>query len=191
MRKDAMFAVPMGLAAAVFLPFMQPQAAAIAAPPAAASENVFYRLGTGDKLRVIVYGEDSLGGEFVVGSTGRIALPLIGELEAAGLSLTQLQARIVGALANGYLKEPRVSVEVLNYRPYYILGEVNKPGEYPYSNGLTVLNAVATAQGFTYRANTRKVLIKRADGSTEEKESLSPNMRVLPGDTIRVIERWF
>ena len=91
----------------------------------------------------------------------------------------------------GYVKDPRVSVEVMTYRPFYILGEVQKPGEYPYSNGLTVLNAVATAGGFTYRANTKKVFIKRAESSTEEKYPLNSQTPVAPGDTIRIGERLF
>ncbi len=82
-------------------------------------------------------------------------------------------------------------MEVLNYRPFYILGEVNKPGEYPYTNGLTVMNAVATAEGFTYRANTKRVFIKRADTSEEQEYPLNSTTPVAPGDTIRVAERFF
>ena len=150
-----------------------------------------YHLGTGDKLRVIVFGEDSLGGEFVLGSTGRVALPLIGEVEAQGLTVAQLQDKITAALADGYLTNPRVSVEVLNYRPFYILGEVNKPGEYPFVNGLTVMNAVAQAQGFTYRANTKEIRLKHANQPGEAKEKLTVDTLVGPGDTIIIRERWF
>ncbi|MCR5879521.1 polysaccharide biosynthesis/export family protein [Phenylobacterium sp. J367] len=150
-----------------------------------------YRLGSGDKVRVITYGEESLTGEFQVGGSGKISMPLIGELDATGLTAREFQARVETALKDGYLKDPRVSVEVLNYRPFYILGEVTKPGEYPYTNGLTVLNAVATANGFTYRANKGKVFIKRADGTKEEEFPLTGTTQVAPGDTIRIAERFF
>lgn len=150
-----------------------------------------YRLGPGDKVRVITFGEESLSGEFFVGSTGAVSLPLIGEVRAAGLTLPEFQAGFEAALKNGYLKEPRVSVEVLNYRPFYILGEVEKPGTYAYTSGLTVMNAVATAEGFTYRANRKRVFIKR-EGETEEREyPLAGDLPVAPGDTIRIAERFF
>jgi protein involved in polysaccharide export with SLBB domain len=150
-----------------------------------------YRLGAADKIRVNVFGEEALTGEFIVGGSGRVSLPLIGEVQAAGLTISQFQTEIANALMQGYIKEPRVSAEVLNYRPFYILGEVNKPGEYPYTNNLTVLNAVATAEGFTYRANTRQVYIKRADGNQEQAFPLTTATQVAPGDTIRIGERFF
>jgi protein involved in polysaccharide export with SLBB domain len=150
-----------------------------------------YRLGAADKVRVNVYGEEGLTGEFIVGGSGRISMPLIGEVQAAGLTITEFQTEIAESLKKGYINEPRVSAEVLNYRPFYILGEVNKPGEYPYTNNLTVLNAVATAEGFTYRANTRQVYIKRADGTGEQAYPLTTATQVAPGDTIRIGERFF
>jgi protein involved in polysaccharide export with SLBB domain len=121
-----------------------------------------YRLGPGDKVRVIVYGEQDLTGEYFVSGAGTVSLPLIGILSVSGHTLDQFKADVEDAYRKGYLKDPSVAVEVLSYRPFYILGEVNKPGEYPYTNALTVLNAVATAEGFTYRANTRVVFIKHA-----------------------------
>ena len=150
-----------------------------------------YRLGADDKIRVITYGEDSLSGDFLVGGAGKVSLPLVGEVQAAGKTIPEFQNEVEAAFRNGYLNDPHVSVEVLTYRPYYILGEVQKPGEYPYSNGLTVLNAVATANGFTYRANTKKVFIKRANSAKEEKYPLSSTTPVAPGDTIRIAERYF
>jgi len=150
-----------------------------------------YRLGAADKVRVNVFGEEALTGEFLVGGSGKISLPLIGEVQAAGLTIAELQEEIANALRQGYINEPRVSAEVLNYRPFYILGEVNKPGEYPYTNNLTVLNAVATAEGFTYRADTRRVYIKRADGVGEQAFPLTTATQVAPGDTIRIGERFF
>lgn len=150
-----------------------------------------YRLGAADKVRVNVFGEEALTGEFLVGGSGKISLPLIGEVQAAGLTIAELQEEIANALSQGYINEPRVSAEVLNYRPFYILGEVNKPGEYPYTNNLTVLNAVATSEGFTYRADTRRVYIKRADGVGEQMFPLTTATQVAPGDTIRIGERFF
>jgi polysaccharide export outer membrane protein len=150
-----------------------------------------YKLGASDKIRVITFGEETLSGEFFVGGSGKVSLPLVGEVTAAGLTIPEFQKEVETALKQGYLKDPHVSVEVLTYRPFYILGEVQKPGEYPYSNGLTVLNAVATANGFTYRANTKKVFIKRADSSAEDEYPLTSTVPVAPGDTVRISERLF
>jgi polysaccharide export outer membrane protein len=166
---------------------------ASAQAPATASSGVGgdYRLGSGDKLRIIVFGEPDLSGEFFVNSDGKVQFPLIGEVAATGLSLTEFKGSIETALRQGYLKDPQVSVDVENYRPFYILGEVNKPGEYPYTAGLTIANAVATAQGYTYRANTKIVAIKHAGDPSEHKEPLTATTMVAPGDTIRIIERIF
>lgn len=150
-----------------------------------------YRLGPGDKVRVIVYGEPSLSGEFFVSGAGQVSFPLIGDVPAAGYPVTQLQETIANRLRGDYLTEPRVSAEVLTYRPFYILGEVNRPGEYPYTNNLSALNAVATAQGFTYRADTKRVFIKRANETTEQAFPLTTTTLVAPGDTIRIGERFF
>jgi polysaccharide export outer membrane protein len=169
-----------------------PQAAlAASASPEVSRALADYRLGSGDKVRVITFGEESLTGEFFVGGSGKVSLPLAGEVPAAGLTIPEFQLAIETALKNGYLKAPRVSVEVLSYRPFYILGEVTKPGEYPYTNRLTVLNAVATANGFTYRANTRKVFIRRAASAEERAYPMSAATLVAPGDTIRIAERLF
>jgi polysaccharide export outer membrane protein len=150
-----------------------------------------YRMGAGDKIRLIVFGEDALSGEFFVSGGGKVSLPLIGEIQASGLTVSAFQDEVRTALMEGYLKDPRVSAEILNYRPFYILGEVDKPGEYPYTNNLSVLNAVATAGGFTYRANKKRVFIKRSGETDEQSQALSPEVRVLPGDTIRIGERLF
>lgn len=157
------------------------------ASPAAAD----YLLGPRDKLRIIVYGEEALSGEFFVSTTGKVSLPLIGDVQAAGLTVSKLQETIQTSLRNGYLKDPRVSAEVLTFRPFYILGEVTRPGEYPYNDGLTVLAAVATAGGFTYRANTKRAFIKGARDANERAVSLSSSLKVSPGDTIRIPERFF
>jgi protein involved in polysaccharide export with SLBB domain len=150
-----------------------------------------YVLGAGDKIRVTVYGEDTLSGEFVVAGNGKISFPLIGDVQAAGLTVRDFLDQVRTLLSDGYIRDPKVNAEVLNYRPFYILGEVNKPGEYPYTNGLTVLNAIATAGGFTYRANTKTVFIRRANESSEHAYLLSTVPSVAPGDTIRIAERFF
>jgi polysaccharide export outer membrane protein len=165
------------------------QASPDSAGPSVATQE--YRLGAGDKVRIITFNEASLTGEFDVSSAGTIALPLVGEVKAAGLTTSQFQDTVVGVLKNGYLKDPRVSVEVLTYRPFYIMGEVNKPGEYPYVHGMTVLKAVATANGFTYRADTRRVFLKKTEQAGEVEQPLGPNTMVNPGDTIRIGERYF
>ena len=166
------------------------QAAPSSSPDQAARSGA-YQLGPGDKLRVVVFGVDALGGEFTVPGSGQVSLPLIGLQQAAGLTPEQLQVSIAKALAAGYVKNPRVNVEVLNYRPFYILGEVNKPGEYPYTDGLTVLNAVARAEGFTYRAKTRVFKRRSSEERVEHVEALTAGAPVKPGDTIRIEERSF
>lgn len=150
-----------------------------------------YKLGPGDRLRVLVFEEADLSGEFQIGDSGSVALPLIGTVAAQDQTVDALRAAIVTRLAGRYLKNPRVTVEVLNYRPFVILGEVIKAGSYPYTSGLTALGAVAAAQGFTYRADQRRIFI-RGEGQTEERAyGTDANVSVLPGDTIRVGERFF
>ena len=116
---------------------------------------------------------------------------LIGEVRAQGQTIPEFQRAIETELQKGYLKDPRVSVEVLNYRPFYILGEVENPGEYPYTPGLTVMNAIASAGDFTYRADKRKILIKSVDSAIEREVELTLSTPVRPGDTIRIRERFF
>lgn len=193
-----LFTTAMALLAAVFIvSVIAPSqvSAQTAAPGAGAPlsppQEPDYQLGSGDKVRVTVYGEPDLSGEFFVNGAGRVSIPLVGEVAAAGLSVRQFQDSVQKALSDGYLKEPRVSAEVLTFRPFYILGEVVKPGTYPYTTGLTVFNAVATAGGFTYRADKNKVYIKHLGESEERKLSLDPTVTVAPGDTIRIGERFF
>lgn len=158
---------------------------------ATASAGYEYRLGSGDKIRLIIFGEPDLSGEFTISGDGVVSLPLIRDVRAAGLTASQLQANVENAFKEGYLKDPRVSIEVLTFRPFYILGEVVKPGEYPYSNGITVVNAVALASGYTYRANQKKVFIRHAGATAEEEVPLTSATMVAPGDTIRIAERYF
>ena len=150
-----------------------------------------YTLGTGDQLRINVYGHQDLSGEFEVDGTGAVSLPLIGQVDALGLTTPELETKIVEKLDGDYILNPRVSVEVTNYRPYYVLGEVGSPGEYPYSSGLTVVNAVAAAGGFTYRAKKNVVFIKSANSNKEVAYRLDASTAVKPGDTLRIEERIF
>lgn len=159
-----------------------------AAAGSAAGDAGDYRLGTGDAVRVTVFGHEDLSGEFEVAGSGRVSLPLVGEVQAGGLTVRQLERAIVEVLQPDYLKNPRVAVEVLNYRPFYILGEVNQPGSYAYVNGMRVINAVALAGGFTYRADEDDLWITRA-GGTREKASQTTIVR--PGDVVEVPERFF
>ncbi len=158
--------------------------------PAPEATDLEYRLGTGDQLRVIVFGETDLTGPFVVSSTGNVAFPLVGEVQATGLTMQEFSDALKDRL-EAFIRQPIVSVEVTNYRPFFILGEVQRPGTYPYAARLTVQNAVATAGGFTYRANTRRVFIKHADTNEEREYTLTTNTPVLPGDTVRIAERRF
>lgn len=162
-----------------------------AAEPAALATIPGYSLGPGDKLRITVYDEEGLTGEYTVSARGTVSVPLAGELPAAGETISQFRAMLTERLAKGILNDPQVAAEIIEYRPFFILGEVNKPGQYPYSVGLTVYSAVATAQGFTYRANTHKVLIRHAGEATEERVRIGAATPVMPGDTVRVLERFF
>jgi len=149
-----------------------------------------YRLGPGDQLRITVFNEQDLTGQYVVGSQGGISYPLVGEVQAAGLTVAEFTDSLRTAL-QAFLRQPNVSVEVANYRPFFILGEVQRPGTYPYSASLTVLNAVATAGGFTYRANRSRVFIRHANEPEEHAYPLTIATPVLPGDTVRIGERLF
>jgi protein involved in polysaccharide export with SLBB domain len=150
-----------------------------------------YHLGTGDKLKINVYGEEDLSGDFFVDGSGQVQLPLIGQVKAAGLSVHEFVDEVKRILGSKYLRDPKVSVQIENYRPFYIMGEVNKSGEYPYENGMNILGAVALAGGYTYRANDTDVYIRRNGSTKEEKLPANALTRVNPGDIVRVPERIF
>lgn len=151
-----------------------------------------YKLGPGDKVRVNVYGEEALSGEFLIANNGVVALPLIGSVPAGGLTPEAFQETITAHLvATNMVREPRVSANVIEYRPFFILGEVNEPGQYTYSVGLTVTKAVATAGGFTYRANKAVVFVTREGTAIEHPVSITAATRIGPGDTVRIGERMF
>lgn len=158
--------------------------------PADVAQPVEYRLGAGDQIRITVFNEPDLTGPYTVGSQGTIAYPLVGTVRAGGLTLPEFTTALQTALGQ-YVRNPSVSVEVTNYRPFFILGEVQRPGTYPYSASLTVPNAVATAGGFTYRANRSRVFIRHANENIERSYPLTVATPVLPGDTVRIGERIF
>lgn len=167
-----------------------PPESSIPSRPAGGVEEA-YKLDAGDKLRITVFGEPDLSGEYFVDGSGDVRLPLIGQVHAAGGTLLEFETRFKAALETGYLKNARVSAEVINYRPFYILGQVNKPGEYAFINGLNVLTAIALAGGYTYRASEQNVFIRRKGFDKEEAEPANQNTKVFPGDIIRVRERFF
>jgi polysaccharide export outer membrane protein len=157
--------------------------------PASAADS--YVLGANDRVRLKVYGEPDIAGEYEVDNNGNVSIPLAGHIRAAGLTTRQLERAVASALSKGIVRDPRVNVEVALYRPYYILGEVKKGGEYPYRLGLTVMDAVASAGGFTYRANENKVYLRRSGAGVEEVHALDAPVPVFPGDNIRIPERYF
>lgn len=158
-------------------------------PPASAAAS--YVLGPNDRVRLKVYGEPDIAGEYEVDNNGNVSIPLAGHIRAAGLTTRQLERSIASALSKEIVRDPRVNVEVALYRPYYILGEVKKGGEYPYRLGLTVMDAVASAGGFTYRANENKVYLRRSGAGAEEVYALDAPVPIFPGDNIRIPERYF
>ena len=149
-----------------------------------------YRLGSGDRIRVNIFRHDDLSGEFALDDAGNFAMPLIGEVHAGGQTTRDLEQRIADKLKDGYLVDPQVSVEVLNYRPFYILGEVKQPGSYQFVNGMTVLNAVALSGGFTYRAAQDSIVVRRG-GANAAGVVVTGDSAILPGDVIEVPERFF
>jgi protein involved in polysaccharide export with SLBB domain len=150
-----------------------------------------YRLGAGDKMKITVYDEPDLTGEFLVDGAGEVQFPLIGQIQAVGLTVHQFVGALTATLAAKYLRDPKVSIEIENYRPFYIIGEVNKPGEYPFESGLNVLDAVALAGGYSYRADHSDVYIRRYGSSEEKEEGFAADTKIYPGDVVRIPERIF
>lgn len=149
------------------------------------------KLAPGDKVRVTVFGEDKISGDYDIDTAGFVSLPLAGTVTAAGLTKPELERELAKKLSGDYLKSPKVTVSVINFRPFFILGEVEKPGEYQFRSGMNVLSAMAMAGGPTYRASRSNILIQRA-GTTELREyPLDTTVSILPGDLIRVPERYF
>ncbi len=150
-----------------------------------------YRIGAGDRVKVTTYGEDRLTGEFTVNSAGEISFPLLGNVTAAGKTLAEFNAELQRRLGSEFMKNPQVSVEMVNFRPVYILGEVQKPGEFPFGERMSVYALVAKAGGFTYRANQKYAYVRGENDTSERAVRLSSATAVQPGDTIRIPERTF
>jgi len=150
-----------------------------------------YRLAMGDKVHIAVFNESNLSGDYTIAPDGKITLPLAGEIPAAGRTLPELQQAVTATLKNGFVQDPNVTVTANDLRPYFILGEVKKPGKYSYTPELTVMAAVATAEGFTYRADMGAIYIRHASEPSEKEYELTATTAVMPGDTIRISQRYF
>jgi polysaccharide export outer membrane protein len=150
-----------------------------------------YRLDAGDKLRVVVYGQEGLTNTYLVSASGSITMPLIGAVPARGLTPAQLAGSIVARLRNGYIREPSVAAEVESYRPFFILGEVAAPGQYPYVPNMTAESAVAIAGGYSPRARRDHVTITHTTAAGTMRVVVPPATPIHPGDTLVVDERWF
>jgi protein involved in polysaccharide export with SLBB domain len=155
-------------------------------PQSAANEGA-YHLGPGDKLKINVFGSEDLSGDAVVGDTGVLSLPLIGDIKAVGLTPAQLSTAMKVKLADGFMRDPKVSVSVTTYRPVYVMGEVTRPGEYPYASGMSVLNAIALGGGYSYRANQEYAIVTRDN----HEYRASGTSHIGAGDIVRVPERYF
>ncbi len=178
-------AIPL-MAAAVML-----MLAFIASPAKGQEAGDEYRIGAGDKLSVIVFGHDDLSREVLVDGSGRMSLPLIGQIEVEGRTVAELQEDITATLDRDFIVDPRVSIEVVTYRPFFILGQVNKPGRYPYIEGMTVRMAVALAGGFTRRAEEDTALVIRSGDAEGEGDTVELDTSIGPGDTVEVERRLF
>ena len=150
-----------------------------------------YTLDAGDKLRIVVFGQDTLSNTYTVDAAGVVTMPLIGGVPARGLTTAQLSGAIAGRLKQNYLRDPSVAVEIDTYRPFFVLGEVTYPGQYPYVPNMTVENAIAIAGGFTPRASKSSVSVTRKQPGGPARFKLPMQEPVRPGDTITVAERWF
>jgi polysaccharide biosynthesis/export protein len=150
-----------------------------------------YTLDSGDRLRIVVFGQDGLSNSYVVDASGYIAMPLIGTVLARGATTEQLSSRIAAKLAQGFIKEPHVAVEIEAYRPFFILGEVTQPGQYPYVADMTVETAVAIAGGFGPRAFRKTVCVTRMINGAQVQMTVPTSFLLRPGDTVNVQERWF
>jgi polysaccharide export outer membrane protein len=161
------------------------------AGPAAPAYDAAYHLDAGDKLRVVIYGQEGLTNTYAIDASGTITMPLIGRVPARGRTPAGLAGEIATKLRNGYIREPSVAVEVETYRPFFILGEVAAPGQYPYVPNMTVESAVAIAGGFSPRARRDAVTVTHTDAAGVLRIVVPLGTPIGPGDTVQVGERWF
>ena len=185
-----MAATPGSMAMAAGYPGGMMAAAPVAYSPAMQQQSP-YTLDSGDRLRIVVFGQDGLTNSYVLDASGDLDMPLIGMVAARGLTTDQLSARIAGLLRQGFIREPHVAVEIEAYRPFFILGEVAQPGQYPYVANMTVETAVAIAGGFGPRGDRKSVIISRNYGGQAFRFRTPVTAPVRPGDLIQVQERWF
>lgn len=151
-----------------------------------------YLLEPGNRVRLTVFGESNLSGDFTIDPSGSLAMPLVGSVPASGVTISGLTQRIQAMLQrDAFLRDPRVALEVVTFRPFYVLGEVRQPGEFPYTTGMTVLSAVARAGGYDYRAYEREVVLVRTTGAEQKEYRATERTPILPGDIVRVLERRF
>ena|SRR5947209_1754602 len=165
--------------------------APIAYPPMMPAHDAAYRLDAGDRLRIVIYGQEGLTNIYSIDAGGAITLPLIGSVPAQGRTPAGLAAAITERLRNGYIREPSVAVEIEAYRPFFILGEVAAPGQYPYVPNMSVESAVAIAGGFSPRARRDRVTLTHSDASGSIRSIVPLGTPIGPGDTVLVGERWF
>jgi polysaccharide biosynthesis/export protein len=168
-----------------------PTPLAYAAAPMPVAHDSAYRLDAGDKLRVVVYGQEGLTNTYAIDAGGSITMPLIGSVPARGRTTAGLAAEIAAKLRGGFIRDPSVAVEIEAYRPFFILGEVAAPGQYPYVPNMTVESAVAIAGGFSPRARRDSVTVTHTDASGTGRFVVPPGSPLSPGDTVLVGERWF
>lgn len=158
---------------------------------APANHSQGYTLDAGDKLRVVVFGQEGISGTYLIDAGGNVGLPLVGTVPARGLTTQQLAKSITTRLKRGYVREPHVTVTIEGYRPFFILGEVTTPGQYPFVPNMTVEIAIAVAGGFSPRASKGTVELTRVAGGQRITRDVPMNYPVRPGDTVVVKERWF
>lgn len=150
-----------------------------------------YKLDTGDLVRVTVYGDQDLSNSYRVGDNGAIAFPLVGNIQVRGQTTNVAASRIAGALANGYLRNPNVAVEIAEYRPFFIQGAVRTSGQFAYLPNMTARAAISTAGGYTDTADRNRVTVYRREGEEMIRGPVDLDFPIFPGDTIVVNERWF
>jgi polysaccharide export outer membrane protein len=196
MRRSAPVAVVQPQAGLDQMPYGQsygtaPAPVAVAYAPEPVRYDTAYRLDAGDRLRVVVYGQEGLTNTYAIDAGGSITMPLIGSVPARGKTPARLAAAITAKLRNGFIREPSVAVEIEAYRPFFILGEVAAPGQYPYVPNMSVESAVAIAGGFSPRARRDRVTLTHTDASGSMRTVVPLGTAISPGDTVLVGERWF
>ena len=163
----------------------------VPAGAAYAAQESSYNLDTGDRVRISVFGQEGISNSYFVDAAGYVNIALVGPVAARGLTAPALAQAVAGRLRDGFVREPHVSVEVEAYRPFYILGEVNAPGQYPYQPGVTLETAIAIAGGYSPRADKRNAMLTRTINGLPAKNKVPLQTPLRPGDTINVAERWF